>query len=55
MYDHLIILGIILGALVLFALEIVRSDLVAIGVALALMLGGSSRSLRASRASATPP
>lgn len=40
MPDHLIILAIILAALVLFALEIVRPDLVAIGVALALMLGG---------------
>jgi len=39
--EHLLILALIVGALVLFALELVRPDLVALGVTLVLLLTGT--------------
>jgi di/tricarboxylate transporter len=39
--EHLLILALIVGALVLFALELVRPDLVALGVTLVLLLSGT--------------
>jgi di/tricarboxylate transporter len=39
--EHLLILALVVGALVLFALEIVRPDLVALGVTLVLLLTGT--------------
>lgn len=38
--EHLLVLSLIVGALVLFALEVVRADLVALGVTLVLVLSG---------------
>lgn len=39
--EHLLILALVVAALVLFALEVVRADLVALGVALILLLSGT--------------
>lgn len=39
--EHMLVLGLIVGALVLFALEVTRPDIVALGLALVLLLTGT--------------
>ena len=39
--EHFLVLALVVGALALFALEVVRADLVALGVALVLLLTGT--------------